>query len=261
MPFPRLRLRPGDADPGRQLLWFAVVLLGLSLVFYLAGPIIGSLSGFTRANVPASALMAACPACAAALVARRSGRLSGLVGMVARRPRLDRSWLVAVLGMPAVIALAALLSGQGSGFMAPGWSVLALAAAYVAAAVGEEIGWTAFVLPRLAPATGELAAGLTIGAGWGLWHVVPYLQAGHSAGWVVGQCVFSVVFRVLLVRLALWQQGSMWPAVAAHASYNLAWSLSPHAGAAYNPWAAAGLTTALAAITRVLTRPATVQRT
>jgi len=44
---------------------------------------------------------------------------------------------------------------------------------------------------------------------------------------VLGQCVFSVVFRVLLVRLALWQQGSMWPAVAAHAAYNLAWSLSP----------------------------------
>ena len=254
MPFRRLHLPSGEADTGRQLLSYTVVLLGLSLVFYLAGPILGSLSGFTRANVPASALMAICPACAAVLVARRSGEFSGLVGMVTRRPRLDWSWLVAVLGMPAVVVLAALLSGQGSGFAAPGWSALALAAAYLAAAVGEEIGWTAFVLPRLAPAIGELAAGLTIGAGWGLWHVVPYVQAGHSAGWVLGQCVFSVVFRVLLVRLAMWQRGSMWPAVAAHASYNLAWSPSPDAGAGYNPWVAAGLTAALAAITHVLTR-------
>ena len=203
MPFRRHRLQPGDADTPRQLLSYTVVLLGLSLPFYLVGPVIGSLSGFTRANVPASALMAVCPACAAVLVARRSGELSGLVEMVARRPRLDWSWLVAVAGMPIVIVVAALLDGQGGGFTAQGWSALALAVAYVAAAVGEEIGWTAFVLPRLEPAIGELAAGLAIGAGWGLWHVVPYVQAGHSAGWVLGQCVFSVVFRLLLVRLAL----------------------------------------------------------
>ncbi len=261
MSFRRLRLPPGEADTGRQLLSYTVVLLGLSLVFYLAGPIIGSLSGFTRANVPASALMAVCPTCAAVLVARRSGEFSGLVGMVARRPRLDWSWLVAVAGMPAVIVVAALLGGQGSGFTAPGWSAPALALAYVTAAVGEEIGWTAFVLPRLAPAIGELAAGLTIGAGWGLWHVVPYVQAGHPAGWVLGQCVFSVVFRLLLVRLALWQQGSMWPAVAAHAGYNLAWSLSPDAGAGYDPWVAAGLTAVLAIITHILTRTAPAERT
>src|SRR5579875_1664159 len=158
----------GEAGVGRQLLCFAVVLLGLSLVFYLAGPLIGSLSGFTRANVPASALMAVCPACAAVLVAHRSGEFAGLIGMVTRRPRLDWSGLVAVLGMPAVIALAAALGGQGGGFTVPRWSALALAVAYVAAAAGEEIGWTAFVLPRLEPVIGELPAGLTIGAIWGL---------------------------------------------------------------------------------------------
>ena len=259
MSFRRLHLPSGEADTGRQLLCFTAVLLGLSLVFYLAGPILGSLSGFTRANVPASALMAVCPACAAVLVARRSGEFTGLVGMVARRSRLDWSWLVAVAGMPAVIVVAALLGGQVSGFAVPGWRALALA--YAAAAVGEEIGWTAFVLPRLEPAIGELAAGLMIGAGWGLWHVVPYVQAGHSAGWVLGQCVFSVVFRVLLVRLAIWQRGSMWPAVAAHAGYNLAWSLSPDAGVGYSPWVAAGLTAALAMITHILTRTPPAERT
>jgi len=259
-PMGRRRTRapsPGssEAGVGRQLLSFAVVLLGLSLVFYLVGPVIGSLSRFTRANVPAAALMAVCPACAAVLVARRSGQFADLVEMVTRLPRLlDWSWLVAVLGMPAVIALGALLSGQGGGYTAPGWSALALAVAYVVAAVGEEIGWTAFVLPRLEPVTGELVAGLTIGAVWGLWHVVPYVEAGHTAGWVLGQWVFSVVFRVLLVRLALWQGGSMWPVVAAHASYNLAWSLSPDAGAGYDPWIAAGLTAVLVVITYTLTR-------
>ena len=99
-----------------------------------------------------------------------------------------------------------------------------------------------------------MPAGLAIGAVWGLWHVVPYLQAGHPAWWVAGQCVFSVVFRVLLVRLALWQRGSMWPAVAAHASYNLAWSLSPGAGARYDPWAAAAITALLAVITHLAPR-------
>jgi uncharacterized protein len=91
--------------------------------------------------------------------------------------------------------------------------------AYAVAAVSEETGWTGFAPPRMAPSIGELPAGLATGAASGLWHVVPYLQAGHSAWWVAGQCVFSVVFRVLLVRLALWQRGPMCPAAAAHASF------------------------------------------
>ena len=246
----------GFASPGwrparQQLARFSLALLGLSLVFYVAGPLIGSLSRFTRANVPASALMAVCPAVAAVLAARRAGELQGLARLAARRPRLGWSWLVAVFGMPAVIAIAAVLTRQSTGFTFPGRDVPVLAFAYAVAAAGEETGWTAFALPRLAPFIGELPAGLAIGAAWGLWHVVPYLQAGHPAWWVAGQCVFSVVFRVLLVRLALWQQGSMWPAVAAHASYNLAWSLSPGAGARYDPWAAAAITALLAVITHV----------
>lgn len=248
--FASARWRPAR----QQLACFSLALLGLSLVFYMAGPLIGSLSGFTRANVPASALMAVCPAVAAVLAARRAGELRSLARLAARRPRLGWSWLVAVSGMPAVIAIAAVLTRQGTGFTFPGWDVPVLALAYAVAAAGEETGWTAFALPRLAPSIGELPAGLAIGAVWGLWHVVPYLQAGHPAWWVAGQCVFSVVFRVLLVRLALWQRGSMWPAVAAHASYNLAWSLSPGAGARYDPWAAAAITALLAVITHLAPR-------
>jgi membrane protease YdiL (CAAX protease family) len=235
-----------------------LLLLGLSIVFWAAGPLAGSLSGFTRASVPASALMAVCPAIAAVLVARHAGDLGNLGKLVARCPRPDRSWLVAVFGMPAVIGIAAVLTGQTAGFALPGWDALALALAYTVAAVAEESGWTAFVLPRLLPAVGELPAGLAIGAVWGLWHVIPYVQAGHTAWWIAGQCVYTVVFRVLLVRLALSQRGSMWPAVAAHAGYNLAWSLSPGAGAHYDPWVAAAVTALLVAVTRAATQlPAT----
>ena len=130
MPFRRLHLPSGEADTGRQLLSYTVVLLGLSLVFYLAGPILGSLSGFTRANVPASALMATVepvpgarctPAAASSRAWSRWSTPLASAGLVVAGG--------GVRAMPAVVVLAALLSGQGSGFAAPGWSALALAAA------------------------------------------------------------------------------------------------------------------------------------
>ena len=75
----------------------------------------------------------------------------------------------------------------------------ALAFVYLASAATEEIGWTAFLLPR-----------------------------------------------VLMVLIAVGSGGSMWFAALTNASYNFAWSLSPEAGAAYNPWTTALLTAAAA---------------
>ena len=93
----------------------------------------------TRANVPGAALMAVCPAVAAVLAARRAGELRGLARLAARRPRPGWSWLVAVFGMPTVIAVTAVLTGQGTGFTFPGWDVPVLALAYTVAAAGEGI--------------------------------------------------------------------------------------------------------------------------
>ena len=116
---------------------------------------------------------------------------------------------------------------------------------FVAAAC-EELAWSATLVQPIRKAHGALVAALVIGGFWALLHVVPYIQAGNNASWVVGQCVFTVAFRVVLVWLYGVTGDSLFAAAICHAAYNTAWQLFPNQGSGYNPWITAGLTALVA---------------
>jgi membrane protease YdiL (CAAX protease family) len=60
----------------------------------------------------------------------------------------------------------------------PGFELLGLAGLF--SGYLEEIGWTGFVTPRLLVRRFPLAAGILLGALWGLWHgLADYLIRGH----------------------------------------------------------------------------------
>lgn len=236
--------------PERDLWWFLTILFATSAIFYATGPLLGSLSGITRADVPAAAMMFICPALAALTVAARTGTLSDVRGRLTTPPSGTALWLFAMLAVSTIVVLASALPGGVGDLSAPGPGVVGLALVFLGAALAEEIGWTAFVLPRLLRLMGEMAAGALVGLVWALWHVIPYAQAGHSTGWILGQCAFTVVFRMLLVHVTARAGMSIWPAVVCHAAQNLAWSLSPNAGADYEPWIAAACSTSLYAVVR-----------
>ncbi|QEW04795.1 CPBP family intramembrane metalloprotease [Microbacterium lushaniae] len=90
-------------------------------------------------------------------------------------------------------------------------------------ALGEELGWRGWLLPKLMP-LGTLPALLISGAVWGLWHA-PLILLGYNypdaPGWLgmvtmVGMCiVVGAVFSWLRIR-----SESVWPAALAHASFN-----------------------------------------
>ncbi|QEW03518.1 type II CAAX prenyl endopeptidase Rce1 family protein [Microbacterium lushaniae] len=232
--------------------WFLAILFATSAVFYVVGPLIGSLSSVTRANVPAAALMFVCPAIAAVVVAARTRSLRQLGARLTARPRGVFTGVVALVTMPVVLVVSAVVTRHGDGFEAPGTAALGLAGVFLVSAFAEQVGWTAFLLPRLLAITGELRCGLFIGVVWAVWHVIPLVQAGHAASWIVGQCVFTVVLMLLLVRLTV-AGGSVWWAVICQASSNLAWALSPAAGSGYDPWVTAALTAAVVAVLYGLT--------
>lgn len=241
---PPLSSRSSDK---RDLWQFGALALLFGGVFYLVGPLVGSLSAITRANVPGAALMFICPAIAAIIVAHHRGTLKDLASRL-HWPRWSWWWLPAIAVMPLVIALSSLSTGFGA-FQFTNWlSPIALGAVYLVSAFGEEVGWTGFALPRLLHFFGELPSALLLGLFWGLWHVIPFWEAGNSAWWIVGQCCFSIVFRVVMVRLTTLTGGTIWPAVVIHAAYNLSWSFSRDAGSHYIPWVAAAFTFAAAAL-------------
>ena len=146
--------------------------------------------------------------------------------------------------MPLVVLLAASLGGTSptkppaSGWW---WGVLLLLVPLLLAAALEEIGWTAWLLPRLRLTWGRAPAGLLIGLTWGVWHAIPYLQAGNAVDWVAGQVLFSTVFRLLIVEAIAGATAPLLGAVLMHASYNLAWQGLLSAGGTYSPWATTGV--------------------
>jgi membrane protease YdiL (CAAX protease family) len=123
------------------------------------------------------------------------------------------------------------------------WSLApVLLLVFFLAAVGEELAWSATVLDPLQTRMGTLPAALVVGVVCATWHVIPFAQAHPSASWVIGQCLFTVAFRVILVWLYNNTGGSVFAVSVCHATYNLAWQLFPNRGSSYNPWIVASIT-------------------
>ncbi|PPF45579.1 CPBP family intramembrane metalloprotease domain-containing protein [Pseudoclavibacter sp. AY1F1] len=103
-------------------------------------------------------------------------------------------------------------------------------------ALGEELGWRGWLLPKLLR-LGTVPALLISGVIWGLWHA-PLILLGYNyldaPGWLglammTGMCILvGAVFAWLRIRSA-----SVWPAALAHGAFNAA-------AASYLLFAAAG---------------------
>lgn len=92
-------------------------------------------------------------------------------------------------------------------------------------ALGEELGWRGWLLPRLLP-LGTVSALLVSGVIWGLWHA-PLILLGYNypeaPGWLGLVC--TVVMCILVGAVFGWlrlRSGSVWPAALAHAAFNAA---------------------------------------
>ncbi|GAA2738695.1 CPBP family intramembrane glutamic endopeptidase [Actinocorallia aurantiaca] len=247
---------------GRSVAVFVALVVAMSVVFYLAGPLLGALAGTGDGTLPASALMFVCPGLAAAfLVYRRVGARGlrqWLGSTLALRAGGGAAWYaVAVLLMPLIVVTAHLLSPQG-GPAAPDsvqWSLLVpLAVVYLVSATGEELGWTGYATASLQRRYGVWGAGVLLGVVWAVWHIIPYWQAGHGPSWILWQCLFTVGFRILLVGSYDRAGASVPVVIVCHASYNVAWSLLTGSGAHYDPAATALLTLVLAGLLVVISK-------
>jgi len=232
----------GTAGSGKKSVTsFFLLLFALSIPFWLLGfwdrtPVF--------AQIPVSALQAACPLLAAVLLAGlREGR--GGIRMLFRRVfgfRFAgfRIWyLLAFLTMPVVMLLScAAMRMMGRPLPEPAFSfgsALAAFLVFIFAALAEEAGWMGYAADPLLRRTSPLAASLILGAVWAVWHVIPYAQAGRSAAWIFWQCVFTVLARMLIVWLYMGSGRQVPVAVLFHAMVNVTYVLFPVDGSHYDP--------------------------
>jgi membrane protease YdiL (CAAX protease family) len=119
----------------------------------------------------------------------------------------------------------------------PDPSLLAMALVWpVLAALGEELGWRGFLLPRLETRLNLLPAALLIGALWGLWHLPADFIALKGYGglfWLAFLINGPIVLTAHSVIMAwIWRAtgGSTFAVVLYHASITASAIVAPSAG-------------------------------
>ena len=168
-----------------------------TLVFLLSVPFwwIGSVTDLQlMPGLSVSALMTFCPMVAALLLVRRESGTTGARDLLKRsvdfrRITFKRWYLPILLLMPVVsLVVYGLMRAQGMPLLAspvpaqsidqvlsnlPIVSTLLMFAAFFVGALGEELGWSGYVLDPLQKRQSALQAGLILGAVGVVWHLVP----------------------------------------------------------------------------------------
>lgn len=95
----------------------------------------------------------------------------------------------------------------------------------LARALGEEIGWRGFLLPRLVQKLGFGFGCLLSGCIWASWHYPLLLGADYNAGTTPAYALICFTLMVIAMAFVMgWlrlKSGSLWPCALLHASHNL----------------------------------------
>jgi len=89
-------------------------------------------------------------------------------------------------------------------------------------ALGEELGWRGYLLPRLLP-LGQWKAILVSGVIWGIWHAPAIMQGLNYPGYPLAGILMMIVFCTLLGAILAWltlKVNSPWIAALGHGSVN-----------------------------------------
>jgi len=251
--------RSASTPPLTRPVWpFVLLLLGLSIPFWVLGAVTDRfLPPSMPIRLPPSALMAFMPMVAALILATREGGAAGLRAMLARavdgaRVKGAGWWLAALLLMPAAMlleyGLILLRDGPISDPVFPLARAPLFFLMFLAAGIGEELGWQGFLFERLTPRLSALGAALVIGAIWSAWHIIPMAQTGHDAVWTAWQLVTMFPTRVITVWLFVVSGRSVLLVAVFHAMTNVAEFMIPDYGSRFDPMLTCLILTAVAAV-------------
>ena len=255
------------------------------LVFALSAPfwLLGSVSDLQlMPGLSVSVLAAFCPMVGALLLVSRESGTTGVRNLLKRsvdfRRIPDKRWYVPILLlMPAVsLVVYGLMLGLDLPLPVspttaksitqvladlPIVSALLMFTAFFVLALGEELGWSGYVLDPLQQRWGALRASLILGAVGAGWHLVPLLVIMHRPPvWIAWWCVYAVTFRILVVWLFNNTGGSVFAVALFHATLNLSFMLFPVNGSLFDIRLAGLFMAGAAAVVIVFWGPKTLAR-
>ena len=218
------------------LLWFFVLTFGitwgLAVILFAFPDFVRRLSGPMSASNPLFILAVWGPNLAAVIVTAAVSGGAGVLALLERviRFRVGLVWyLLALLLVPVGGVLIRLASGLPLVLTTmPGLSMAAtLGVLMITGALGEEVGWRGFALPRLLERFSPIVASLLLGAVWGIWHLPSFFVSGlPQAGlqipvFLVGALSLSVIATWILIHA----RGSVFLSMLLHFSVNFTLNL------------------------------------
>jgi uncharacterized protein len=224
---------------------FFILVFVLSVPFYVLGVTGARLPGIP--TLPASALMGFVPAIAALILVHRQRGGEGVVAFLKSTFLYKRNrgvgWIiVALLFMPVICVLEfGVLRLTGSGVPIPQIEPIQAIFYFIAffiAAIGEELGWQGYAYPGLRTSQTVLGSALILGIVWALWHLIPFVEMGHSTSWIFWHLLGTILLRLIIVWLFENSGQSIFIAVIFHTMINLSLALFPIAGSFYDPFVA-----------------------
>jgi len=137
-------------------------------------------------------------------------------------------WMFIAMVVPPLITATAVWSGRAVGDAAPlipsSAILMMVIFQLITGALGEELGWRGFLLPRLGTRMGATAAAWLMAVLWSAWHIPAFFFPGtpqHALIPPVPFLMFIALFGFCLAFLFRRAGGSILPTIVAHLALNV----------------------------------------
>jgi len=226
---------------GIAIVVFFVLAFTLSIPFL----VFGSITGIEiMPGLPVAALSTICPMLAALIIVYWENRAAGMVSLLKRafdykRIKAKIWYIQTLLLMPFVMILSfVVIRLMGTPIPASKIEVLPtliLCIVFFIAALGEELGWSGYVIDPMQSKMGALMASFVLGLIWAVYHYIGLGQAHRSVEWIVWWSLGTVAMRVIIIWLYNNTGKSVFAAALFHMMINVTWQLFPINGSFYDP--------------------------
>ncbi|MEL1135765.1 type II CAAX endopeptidase family protein [Desulfitobacterium sp. THU1] len=251
---------------GRSPLAFFILIFTLAIPFW----VIGEMTGLQiLPGLPIAALIAICPGLAALILAYRENRESGakllLIQAFDYKRISEKIWYAPMLLlMPVVMILSfGLMRLTEIPVPAPMIAVLPtliMCVVFFIGALGEELGWSGYIIDPMQDRLGALPAGIVLGLIWAVYHYIGLAQTHREVVWIAWWSLGTVALRVIMVWLYNNTGKSVFATAIFHMTINVTWQLFPVNGSYYDPRVTGSISALVAVIIIVVWGPRTLTR-
>jgi uncharacterized protein len=246
----------------RSPLKFLLLLFALAIPFWLIGAMAGRGLPLPM-DLPVSALQVFCPLIAALILVYREDKLGGVRRLLKRvfdyKRIKQKTWYMPIIFLLPIIYLLSYEVMRLTWLPLPDephipfLTIPILFVVFFMLAIGEEVGWMGYAVDPLQERQSALTTSIVLGSVWGIFHVVPDIQANHGLAWIAWQHgVYAVALRIVIVWLYNNTGKSVFAAILVHDTDNVSWSLFPNYGSHYDPAVTGAITAIVAAIVTFL---------